>query len=113
VLEGPPLEKPTWHIKVTSKGQITLPKDIREAMVVREGDHLQATLSGDAIILTRREPYSDAEHMRLHIAGQLRESGLDPSAATDDHRAPNARRTIPSLDVDMPARIRKQREGRE
>lgn len=107
------MDKPTWYIKVTSKGQVTLPKEIREAMVVREGDHLQATLSDDAIILRRREPYSDAEQMRRNLTRRLRDSGVDPANAADALRAPDARQTIPPVDIDLPARIRSQREGRD
>lgn len=43
-----PVSKSEWEIKVTSKGQITLPKQARDIMMVREGDHLQVRLLADA-----------------------------------------------------------------
>jgi len=107
------VKRPVWYVKVTSKGQITLPKEIRDTMVVREGDHLQATLSDDSIVLTRREPYSDSEYMRLYLRRQLRDSGLDPNTAGEDLRAPCARQRIPPVDIDIAARVRSQREGRD
>jgi len=107
------VKEPIWYVKVTSKGQITLPKQIREAMIVREGDHLQATLDNDSIILTRREPYSDSEHLRMYMAGQLRDAGVDPATDDPELRAPRVRASIPPVNADVTARIRSQRESRD
>ncbi len=107
------MKKPVWYVKVTSKGQITLPKDIRDAMAMREGDHLQAVISDDAIVLTKKEELPENEQIRMYMAKQLRESGVDPETAGDDIRAPQVRRRLPAIKVDMTERIRAQREGRD
>lgn len=107
------MKRPVWYVKVTSKGQITLPKEVRDAMVIREGDHLETTLSDDSIVLTRREPYTDSEQMRIHLARQLRDLGVDPNGASESLRAPYARQRIAPIGVDVAARIRSVREGRD
>lgn len=40
-----------YHIKLTSKGQITIPKDVREKMKISTGDYLQAHLEGEKLIM--------------------------------------------------------------
>ena len=45
-------------IKMTSKGQITLPKEIRDQLMLKFGDHLQAQIKDGAIIL-RKKPDND------------------------------------------------------
>ncbi len=42
-------------VKVTRKGQITLPKEIRDKLSIREGDYLEITLQGDKIIIKKVE----------------------------------------------------------
>lgn len=37
-------------VKVTSKGQITLPKQLRDKLKIREGDYLEAFLRGNELI---------------------------------------------------------------
>ena len=43
---------------LTSKGQITLPKAIRQTLGVNSGDKLSFQLRGDEVVMTR----ADAEH---------------------------------------------------
>jgi antitoxin PrlF len=40
--------------KMTSKGQITIPKEIREALELKPGDKVALTIVGDEVIMTRR-----------------------------------------------------------
>jgi AbrB family looped-hinge helix DNA binding protein len=40
-------------IKVTRKGQVTLPKDFREALGVEEGDVLYASVEGERVVFSR------------------------------------------------------------
>jgi len=40
-----------YNIKMTSKGQITLPKEIRDQLMLKFGDHLQAHVKDGNIIL--------------------------------------------------------------
>lgn len=44
-------------IKVTSKGQMTLPKAIREKLKLSKGAHLAVYLNGEEIVLKRIEPF--------------------------------------------------------
>lgn len=37
-------------VKITSKGQITLPKRLRDGLKVKEGDYLEAFLRGNELI---------------------------------------------------------------
>ena len=41
----------SFNIKLTSKGQITLPKEIRDQLVLKFGDLLQAQVKDGSIIL--------------------------------------------------------------
>jgi antitoxin PrlF len=47
--------------KITSKGQTTIPQQVRSALRVREGDELAYRIKGDHVVLTkaRREPIDD------------------------------------------------------
>ena len=44
------------HVKVSKKGQIVIPKEIREKLGIKEGSNLKIRLEGKSIIL---EPFSD------------------------------------------------------
>ena len=99
-----------WDIKVTSKGQVTLPKQARDVLMVREGDYLQAVVKDDALILTRKTDVSDSEQMRFYARCRLAELGYgDPAsrAVLDPRRV---RETLPPLPVDMTQRVREERE---
>jgi AbrB family looped-hinge helix DNA binding protein len=37
---------------VTSKGQVTIPSEVRRALDIRAGDHLIMTVDGDSIVVT-------------------------------------------------------------
>jgi len=39
--------------KVTSKGQVTIPKKVRNALDIRQGDVLRLVVEGDRAILTK------------------------------------------------------------
>ncbi|MEX0975438.1 MAG: AbrB/MazE/SpoVT family DNA-binding domain-containing protein [Bacillota bacterium] len=95
-----------WDIKVTSKGQITLPKQVREIMMVREGDHLQAVVKDEAIVLTRKAELSDSEQMKLAAEQVLRDLGYEK-------RLSDRRRLRESIDGTYPDLTRLVREGRE
>ena len=47
--------------KITSKAQTTIPRPVRAALRLSEGDELAYTLDGDRVILTKapREPIDD------------------------------------------------------
>lgn len=58
-------------VKVLPKGQITLPKKIREALRIKEGDALVVFLRGEEIVLRKRKTLFD-------LAGTLPNLGLSP-----------------------------------
>ncbi len=73
------MEDSRWDIKVTSKGQITIPKEVRDLMMIREGDYLQAVVRDDAVVLTRKAELGDSEKMRLAAEQVLRKLGYGVS----------------------------------
>ena len=44
-------------IRITSKGQMTLPKAIREKLKLNKGAHLAVYLNGEEIVLKKVEPF--------------------------------------------------------
>ena len=106
-----------WDIKVTSKGQITLPKQVREIMMVREGDHLQAVVKDEAVVLTKKVGLTDSEQMRLAAEQALKELGYgDGEGKVDESRGKRLserRRLRESIGTAHPDLTRLVREGRE
>lgn len=47
-------------VRLSKKGQLVLPKAIRDALGVREGDELLVRLEGRAVVLTRPQFYAKA-----------------------------------------------------
>ena len=43
---------PFWETTLSSKGQVTLPKEMRDALKLRPGDQLIYSVVGDRIIVT-------------------------------------------------------------
>ncbi|RLF00516.1 MAG: AbrB family transcriptional regulator [Thermoprotei archaeon] len=64
-----------YLVKVTRKGQVTIPKSMREALGIREGDLLEARLEEGRIVLSKPgipepgEPVGPEEYER--IVGEL------------------------------------------
>lgn len=99
-----------WDIKLTSKGQITIPKQVRDTMMVREGDYLQAVVKDDSLILTRKMDVSDSEQMRFYARRRLVELGYGDPASREGLEPRRLRETLPQLPVDMARRVREERE---
>lgn len=53
-----------YNIKLTSKGQITLPKEIRDQMMLKFGDYLQAQMK-DGFIELRPKHENDTDNIIL------------------------------------------------
>jgi len=51
--------------KVTSKGQVTLPKEVREKLGVRAGDSLIYELDGNSVRVRKAEPFDLEWHRAL------------------------------------------------
>ncbi len=95
---------------MTSKGQVTLPKQARDIMLVREGDHLEAVMKDDTLVLTRKTDLNDSEQMRLYARLRLAELGYgDPAsrAALDPRQV---RESLPRIPGDSAQRVREERE---
>lgn len=102
-----------WEIKVTSKGQITLPKEARDIMMVRDGERLEATVEDDTLMLRRRDDLPESEKVRLSARRELRRMGVDPDVPHPELSHANVRKGMPKLPFTMAGRVRAQREGRE
>lgn len=105
------MERRTWDIKVTSKGQITLPKQVRDTLMIREGDHLQVVVEDNKMVLTRKISREDyGEHIRLWADRMLVELGYPDgnSRASLDPRI--VRDKMPTVPVDLTGMVREERE---
>lgn len=63
--------------KVTSKGQVTLPKAVREALGIHEGDAVVFRVEGDRAVLAKTPEF-------LALAGRISVSAAKRSVAWDD-----------------------------
>ena len=58
-------------VKVTRKGQVTLPKEVRDMLGIREGDLLLVRVEGNRVILTKGEiptpgePVGEEEYRKI------------------------------------------------
>jgi AbrB family looped-hinge helix DNA binding protein len=55
----------TTTSKITSKGQTTLPKEIRDKLGVRSGDTLIYEVEGNAVRVRKAEPFDLAWHRAI------------------------------------------------
>ena len=77
----PAKREPPVHIsRVSSKGQVTLPKRVREAVGVRPGDTIVYDLSKGTVTLRRLEPIDLAFHAGV-------ESTLEEWGSREDDEA--------------------------
>jgi len=60
-----------WEVKVTSKGQITRPKEARGSMMIREGQRLEVTLQDSSLILRHRDELPESEKVRMQARQEL------------------------------------------
>ena len=58
---------------LTSKGQTTIPKDIRESLAMKSGDRMTFTLMADGTVLMRVKNKN-----LMEFAGSLRRKGRKP-----------------------------------
>jgi len=102
-----------WDIKVTSKGQITLPKQVRDALMIREGDYLQAAVEENKIVLTMKKPEANyGERMKIWADRALMDMGYptEESRSTLDPRV--VRDKISAALPDLTKMVREEREKR-
>ena len=48
----------TKSVRLSAKGQLVVPKEMREALGFQEGDALLATLDGERLLITRPEHFA-------------------------------------------------------
>lgn len=63
------------NAKVMAKGQITLPKDIREALGVKTGDRVTLVSRGDQVFLMNSAIYA-MKVFQSSMAGEAEKAGL-------------------------------------
>lgn len=63
--------------KVTSKGQVTVPKAVRDALGIREGDEILFRVEGDRAVLARTPDFLD-------LAGSVRVPAAKRNVAWDE-----------------------------
>lgn len=85
-------------VRVRGKGQITLPKEAREAIGIRENDRLLLIMQGDQIIIRplRREPgyrkFLGVFKGRAHYPGlEAEEAGAEAAMAEEANRGDTPR----------------------
>ena len=50
----------TKSVKLSRKGQFVIPKEMREALALKEGEEILVTLEGRRVVLTRPHEYARA-----------------------------------------------------
>jgi AbrB family looped-hinge helix DNA binding protein len=63
--------------RVTSKGQITVPKAVRDALGLKQGDHIVFRVEGNRAVLARTPDF-------LSLAGSVRVPAAKRNAAWED-----------------------------
>lgn len=63
--------------RVTSKGQVTVPKDVRDALGIKEGDRIIFRVEGDRAVLARTPDF-------LELAGTIRVPAMRRNVAWDE-----------------------------
>ena len=63
-----------YKIKVTSKGQVTIPKDVREKMGIKPGDYLEIKEAKEGYIIKKK---IDKEKLEKYVGILNKESKSD------------------------------------
>ena len=63
--------------KVTTKGQVTVPKVVRDALGIKEGDEILFRVEGNRAVLARTPDF-------LELAGSIQVPGTKRNVAWDD-----------------------------
>ncbi len=70
--------------KVTSKGQVTIPKDVRERLGLRPGDEIEFVEDRRGFRVQKRVPFSPFKKYRGYLEHL---TGKDPDALVDKMRS--------------------------
>jgi AbrB family looped-hinge helix DNA binding protein len=71
------------NAKVMSKGQITLPKEIRTKLGLSTGDRVTLVCDGDQVVMMNAAVYA-MKMLQKGLEGQAHIAGLDTEEAIDD-----------------------------
>ena len=63
------------NAKVMAKGQITLPKDVREALGIRTGDRVTLIRKGDQVVMMNSAVYA-MKTLQAAMEGEAEKAGL-------------------------------------
>ncbi len=66
--------------KVMAKGQITIPKDVREVLGVESGDRVTFIVESGSVRLVNSAVYA-MQMLRLEMAGEAERAGIDSDEA--------------------------------
>jgi len=70
-------------VKLTSKGQMTLPVKVRNLLGIKEGDHLAVYVSDEELILRKFRPFKKASPQDAIF--ELIGKGEGPSDLAEEH----------------------------
>jgi AbrB family looped-hinge helix DNA binding protein len=70
------------NAKVMAKGQITLPKDIRDVLRISAGDRVTLICEGDRVVLMNAALYA-MKIFQNEMAGEAEKAGLNSEADVD------------------------------
>lgn len=87
------------RVKITSKGQLTLPKQIREKLRLRAGSYLEVRIRGTDLLLKPVTQENDSEVLLEYCRQNDQEANLD-----------KARRIMSRVPVAMHERVRQLRD---
>jgi antitoxin PrlF len=74
-----------YAAKVTSKGQVTIPKPVRDELGLEEGDYLVLEPKGQYVVGTKAllAPTDDFGDLAERIAGRFRKKGISRAEVED------------------------------
>lgn len=84
------IDTQTFTVRLRSRGQVTLPRKLRETLAVADGDTLTLTQVGDAILLTAKPLKTFA--LADQIADMMEKEGLSLAELLEE--LPNIRSDI-------------------
>lgn len=90
-----------YDVKLTSKGQITLPKEIREQMMLKFGDYLQAQVKEGVIELRLKQRNDDDNMILMEYAEQY---------GSKSQGIKEVRKLTSEIKLNMTEKVRKMRE---
>lgn len=67
-----------YGTKLTSKGQVTIPKAVRDRLGLETGDYLVFEPEGDRVVVTRAplSPTDDFKELASRVAERFQEQGI-------------------------------------